>query len=253
MSHSCTTSFRTDDVPVLEIQERRVGPRRDLVTVIGEVDQSTQALFQSALARTWAARPVAVVIDLRQVTFLNAGGLRTLLLASASARSRGVLLVLQSGPGQITRLLTMVGLGEQLVSPGEARTVLATASGRSRPVLRLLEPASVTDDTMPPVPAGGQALRQALRPVPTAEPVHPTGVDVLAGQALRRALESRELVGRATGVLMQRYGLTADQALGVLTDSSRNPRSSIATVAEELTRTCRPAPPSLGGWLPSGP
>ena len=76
MSHRSATSLHVDDVCVIEIQERLVGPRRAVLTVLGEVDHGTCDLLSTALTRTWRARPVAVVVDLRQVTFLNAGGLQ---------------------------------------------------------------------------------------------------------------------------------------------------------------------------------
>jgi len=117
MSECCVTSFHVDDVRVLEVQERTLGARRASIAVVGELDHGTHALFHAALARTWDAQPVAVAVDLSRVTFLSAGGLRTLLLASRTARVRGVPLVLQAGPRQVTRLLIMVGLGEQLLSP----------------------------------------------------------------------------------------------------------------------------------------
>ena len=263
MSDIRITSLLTDGAPVIEIQERSVGPRRALVSVVGEVDHSTHALFRSALARTWETQPIAVAVDLRGVTFLNAGGLRTLLLASGTARVRGVPLLLQAGPGQVTRLLTMVGLSEQLSSPSEVRAVLAAGSRGSRPVLRLVAPADTADDPRPPAAAArvlGPAARGVLRSVSAPRPalgdrgaddprtVEPTvarrgarGPAAADRRArLRHALRSHELVGRATGMLMQRDGITADQALDVLTDASKDRNQSLVVVAEELTGTPSP-------------
>lgn len=162
MSDRCRTSSVHDGgVRVIEVQERMVGPRQALVTVAGEVDHLSCDLLSSALVRTWEARPVAVAVDLRQVTFLDAGGLRILLLASGTARRRAVPLVLQAGPGQVTRLLTTVGLGGQLRSPAEVRDVLATTAPSARPGLRLVPPTDAEEDSRAPAvatPAVGPTL-----------------------------------------------------------------------------------------------
>ncbi len=52
---------------------------------------------------------------------------------------------------------------------------------------------------------------------------------------LRRAVSSRDLIGQAKGILMERYKLTADQAFGVLTRISQASNRKIVDIAEELT------------------
>lgn len=171
MSRSSATSFHVDDVRVIEIQERLAGPRRAVLTVSGEVDHSTCDFLAAALVRTWNARPLAVVVDLRAVDFLNAGGLQVLLLASRTARKRQVPFVLQAEPGQVARLLTLVGLGEQTLSPDEVRAVLASDSATApttaapRPVLRLI---SGGDPGPGWTPAGPDVVTSA--PDPTWRP-----------------------------------------------------------------------------------
>ncbi len=54
---------------------------------------------------------------------------------------------------------------------------------------------------------------------------------------LRRAVSSRDLIGQAKGILMERYRITADQAFQVLARVSQQTNRKLVDVAEELTRT----------------
>ena len=168
-ARSCVTVLQLDDVAVLEVHELMTGPRRACVTVVGEVDAATEALLAEVVARTWAAGPVAVDVDLRRVTFLDAAGLRVLLLTSRTARQRAVPLVLTAAPGIVVRLLTMVGLGEQL----RCRPVDDAAAGA--PALHLVAPAV----DRAPAPVGelvAATARQVRRPVLRVAPppaLHP--------------------------------------------------------------------------------
>ncbi|WP_091213515.1 GAF and ANTAR domain-containing protein [Geodermatophilus siccatus] len=54
---------------------------------------------------------------------------------------------------------------------------------------------------------------------------------------LRRAVSSRDLIGQAKGILMERYKLTGDQAFEVLARVSQQTNRRLVDVADELTRT----------------
>jgi AmiR/NasT family two-component response regulator len=56
-------------------------------------------------------------------------------------------------------------------------------------------------------------------------------------QNLWRAIDTRNLIGQAQGILMARYGLTADKAFAVLRRYSQARHTRLAVVAEELTST----------------
>ena len=51
---------------------------------------------------------------------------------------------------------------------------------------------------------------------------------------LRRALETRTVIGQAQGILMERYGLSADQAFAVLTRYSQDGNRRLRGVARSL-------------------
>ncbi len=60
---------------------------------------------------------------------------------------------------------------------------------------------------------------------------------------LRTAVGSRDLVGQAEGILVERHEITADQAFGVLVQVSQEVDRKLSDVAGELTDT---------GAVPSG-
>ena len=54
---------------------------------------------------------------------------------------------------------------------------------------------------------------------------------------LHKAVRSRDLIGQAKGILMERYKLTAEQAFQVLARASQQSNRKLVEVADELTRT----------------
>ena len=62
-------------------------------------------------------------------------------------------------------------------------------------------------------------------------------------QDLWHAIDTRNLIGQAQGILMQKYGLTAERAFGVLRRYSQQHNMKLAAVAQQLTTTR-----ALPGW-----
>jgi GAF domain-containing protein len=56
-------------------------------------------------------------------------------------------------------------------------------------------------------------------------------------QSLRSAMDHRDLVGQAKGILMERYKLTAEQAFATLVHTSSITNRKLTDIAEELTAT----------------
>jgi GAF domain-containing protein len=54
---------------------------------------------------------------------------------------------------------------------------------------------------------------------------------------LRKSVDSRDLIGQAKGILMERHRLTADQAFGVLARASQEVNRKLVDVARELSET----------------
>ncbi|WIM93017.1 GAF and ANTAR domain-containing protein [Actinoplanes oblitus] len=59
---------------------------------------------------------------------------------------------------------------------------------------------------------------------------------------LSQAVQVRDTVGQAKGILMERFGLTADQAFGLLVRASQHCERSLLQVARELAETIEPGP-----------
>jgi GAF domain-containing protein len=54
---------------------------------------------------------------------------------------------------------------------------------------------------------------------------------------LRRALASREVIGQAMGILMERHRITASQSFDVMVHASQRSNVKLRAIAEELVRT----------------
>ena len=76
------------------------------VRVTGELDISTAPLLAETLVRA-EERSQRVVLDLRQITFMDSGGVHVILNASVRANAAGRRLVLVRGPSQVDRVLAL--------------------------------------------------------------------------------------------------------------------------------------------------
>jgi putative methionine-R-sulfoxide reductase with GAF domain len=75
-----------------------------------------------------------------------------------------------------------------------------------------------------------------------------------AGQ-MQEALGNRDIIGQAKGILMERHGLTADAAFGVLSRVSQAENLKLAEIARRLVETGAlpgPSGPGQGGGAPAG-
>jgi anti-anti-sigma factor len=90
--------------------------RRDQVAVIapaGEVDLVTVHEVRDALTRA-ASSCRRVVLDLRQVTFMDSSGLRLLVEAQQEAERDGFAFAVVRGPASLERLFEVTGLDGRL-------------------------------------------------------------------------------------------------------------------------------------------
>ncbi len=87
---------------------------RTHVAPCGELDIVTAPQLERALADATAASVPELVLDLRELTFMDSTGLRTLAQASTQADEAGVALSIVRGPRQIGRVLEISGLSPLL-------------------------------------------------------------------------------------------------------------------------------------------
>ncbi len=100
-----------------------VRPERDLVRVcpVGEIDCDTVGVVRAQLGELTRAGFACVVLDLRDVTFLDSSVMHLLLEAQAASAADGWELGIIEGPANVQRALEVAGLSERLpfVEPAE--------------------------------------------------------------------------------------------------------------------------------------
>ncbi len=80
----------------------------------GELDIATTPELEQALTDATTNGAGDIVLDLRELTFMDSTGLRALAQANTRADDAGVRLAIVRGPRQIERVLEISGLGELL-------------------------------------------------------------------------------------------------------------------------------------------
>ena len=80
----------------------------------GEFDLSCEDRFHAEVARITAWQPGTVVLDLRDLTFIDSRGLRMVLELDGASRQRGFELALVQADGQVQRVLSITGLDRLL-------------------------------------------------------------------------------------------------------------------------------------------
>jgi anti-anti-sigma factor len=80
----------------------------------GELDIATTPSLEQAIAEATSEPGAAIVLDLRELTFMDSTGLRTLAQCNARAEQDGFTLAIWRGSRQIERVLEISGLGALL-------------------------------------------------------------------------------------------------------------------------------------------
>jgi anti-anti-sigma factor len=91
-----------------------------LVRLGGEIDLGAVKAIETALLPLEDRFPT-LILDLREVTFLDSTGLRAIVSADARARKNGVELKIVRGPERVQKILYLAGLDKilPLIDPGE--------------------------------------------------------------------------------------------------------------------------------------
>jgi anti-sigma B factor antagonist len=99
-------------------------PHRDAVHIrpIGELDLATVPVVQARLDELPAAGFAHLVLDLREVSFLDSSGLHLILTLDAAARGNGLSFELVPGPAPVQRMFEVTGVAGRLSFAGAAPT-----------------------------------------------------------------------------------------------------------------------------------
>jgi anti-anti-sigma factor len=117
----------------LSLEARRATPHVVVVSARGDIDLST---FGKAAAALDAARPAdgaagALILELRQVGFMDTSGLRLIIEEQKRAAQRGHRFAIVPGSNRVQRLLEIAGLaGERDLFAGEDEAPGPPAGGR---------------------------------------------------------------------------------------------------------------------------
>ncbi len=80
----------------------------------GEIDISTSAQWEKAIADGLATRPDRLFVDMHLVSFIDSSGLAVLVRCHARAGSQNCALIVRSPTRQVERVLTLAGLNQHL-------------------------------------------------------------------------------------------------------------------------------------------
>jgi len=85
-----------------------------LVKLSGELDISSAPKVEDELARVEPDRPERIVLDLRNLAFMDSTGLRLLIAADTRARQQARRLTIVKGPETVQRVFRITRLEERL-------------------------------------------------------------------------------------------------------------------------------------------
>ena len=88
----------------------RAERERTVVELRGELDLGTVETVERAVQELHAQAVRSIVLDLRELTFIDSSGLRLLLQIDADARANGLDFALIEGDGPVRRLLELTNL-----------------------------------------------------------------------------------------------------------------------------------------------
>jgi anti-anti-sigma factor len=88
--------------------------RAAIVIVRGELDLATSPELEQQLERVWESGNEHLVIDLRQLEFMDSTGLSIIVKAHQRLSEEGRQLSLVRGSQQVQRLLDLTGVSERL-------------------------------------------------------------------------------------------------------------------------------------------
>jgi anti-anti-sigma factor len=134
VSSSPPTSRRASPAPPLDCSWQAGGFGAAWVHVAGEVDLATSPQLLQALGEAQLDARL-VVLDVREVTFVDSAGVHAILAAAVKARREGHRLMLVRGPAHVDHVLALTGASAQVstldLDPTEPAPTLHLAPRRA--------------------------------------------------------------------------------------------------------------------------
>jgi anti-anti-sigma factor len=85
-----------------------------VVRLTGEFDLAGVDAFEDELRRLPRPEERTLVLDLRELTFIDSSGLRSVVMADRRTRADGMRFVVVRGPERVNRVLDLTGVSERL-------------------------------------------------------------------------------------------------------------------------------------------
>ena len=85
-----------------------------IIGVTGELDLASSPALEQELESGTASRAEVVIVDLRQLEFMDSTGLSVLVRAHQRATDNGQRFAVVQGPQQVQRLLSLTGVADRL-------------------------------------------------------------------------------------------------------------------------------------------
>ena len=101
-----------------------VDPEHAVLALRGELDLSSAPAVEAAVQRAIERGARLLVLDLRELAFMDSTGLRTVLRADALAREAGARLALVDGAEPVRRVFEMTGMRKRLTWVDEPQAAL---------------------------------------------------------------------------------------------------------------------------------
>jgi anti-sigma B factor antagonist len=94
--------------------ETRIQPGGILLKLSGELDMATAPHLEREIASASDSQPQAIVLDLRELDFIDSTGLRTLITEHERSLQSGRTFALVQGSKQVDRLMSITRVSEHL-------------------------------------------------------------------------------------------------------------------------------------------
>jgi anti-sigma B factor antagonist len=107
--------------------ETHDGTQAVVIGVRGELDLASSPALEQELERGAAAQADVVIVDLRDLEFMDSTGLSVLVRAHQRATEHGQRFGVVKGPQQVQRLLSLTGVADRLTLADTPEELLAQA------------------------------------------------------------------------------------------------------------------------------
>lgn len=107
--------------------EVRAENHATVISVSGELDLASSPVLEEELDRVADSHTEVVIVDLRELEFMDSTGLSVLVRAHQRAEEQGRRLGLVNGSQQVQRLLTLTGVAERLTLADTPEELLGEA------------------------------------------------------------------------------------------------------------------------------